>query len=141
MRNSILENVVRLFLWVTILLSVYLLIRGHNSPGGGFIGGIIASTGFIFYSLVYGSAKIKTLLRFSPIKWMGFGLLLAFISAVVPLFFSKEVLTALWLHAELPLLGKVHLGTPLLFDAGIFLTVNGVILTIVISIMEELKWN
>jgi hypothetical protein len=56
-------------------------------------------------------------------------------------FFSKEVLTALWVPGDFPIFGALHIGTPLLFDSGVFLVVSGMILTIVISIMEVLEWN
>ena len=58
MNNVILEKTTRLFLKVMAIISLYLLFRGHNSPGGGFIGGIVLATGFIFYGIVFGSNEI-----------------------------------------------------------------------------------
>jgi len=141
MRNIILEKVVQLFLKVMLIYSIYLLMRGHNNPGGGFIAGIIASTGFIFYAMIYGTEKIRTIMVFSSQQWIGFGLILIFISAIIPLMFGKEILTGLWINLENSAFGSIHLGTPLLFDTGVYLGVTGVILAITISIMEVLKWN
>lgn len=141
MRNIILEKIVRLFLQVMLVYSVYLLFRGHNNPGGGFIAGIIASTGFIFYAIIFGSERIPKMIGMSPVRWMGVGLLLVFVAAMLPVFYQKPILTGLWIPDGVPVFGPLHLGTPLLFDAGVFLVVTGVILTIVTSIMEVLKWN
>jgi multisubunit Na+/H+ antiporter MnhB subunit len=141
MRNIILEKIASLFLILMLLLSIFLLFRGHNKPGGGFIAGIIASTGFIFYGIIYGSERIRKILKINTGTIMGLGLLLILISSVLPIFFSKEPLTSLWTIIHLPFTGEFHLGTPLLFDTGIFIVVTGVVLSIVISIMEVLKWN
>lgn len=141
MRNILLEKIVKLFLKVMLIFSVYLLFRGHNNPGGGFISGIIASTGFIFYAIIFGTGSVKKMIGLSSRKWMGLGLLVVLITAILPVLFSKEVLTSLWVPGDFPILGALHIGTPLLFDTGVFLVVSGMILTIVISIMEVLEWN
>lgn len=141
MRNIILEKIARLFLRVMAVFAILLLLRGHNKPGGGFIAGIILATGFILYGMVYGSSAIERILIFNTRKWMGVGLLLVFVAAVIPVFMGLPPLTGLWYVDQLPLMGELHLGTPLLFDTGIFIGVIGVILSIVITIMEVLKWN
>jgi multisubunit Na+/H+ antiporter MnhB subunit len=141
MRNIILEKIVGLFMRVVLVYAFYLLVRGHNFPGGGFIAGIIASTGFTFYAMVFGSEKVEKMIGMSPLRWMGLGMMFIFVSAVLPLFLNKEVLTGLWIPNDFPVLGSLHIGTPLIFDTGVFLVVSGVILTIITSIMEVLKWN
>lgn len=141
LRNIILEKIVTLFMKVMMAFSLYLLIRGHNNPGGGFIAGIIASTGFIFFSIIHGTKEIQKIIKFKPQTFIGIGLLLVLFSAMLPVFFAREVQTGLWIHSNLPVLGPLHLGTPLIFDTGVYFVVIGVILTIVISIMEVLKWN
>ena len=141
MRNIILEKISRLFLRVMAVFAILLLLRGHNNPGGGFIAGIIIATGFILYGIVFGSAKIEKLLFFNTRKWMGVGLLLVFIAVLMPVFWGLTPLTGMWCNTNLPLFGELYIGTPLLFDTGIFLAVTGVILSIVITIMEVLKWN
>jgi len=141
MRNLLLERVGALFLWVMLIFSVYLLLRGHNHPGGGFIGGIIASTGFTFYAIVFGTSKVKRMIGLKPHHFLGWGLSLALLAAILPLFIQGDLLTGLWLPETFPVLGPLHLGTPLLFDTGVFFVVFGTVLTIVISVMEVLKWN
>lgn len=141
LRNIILEKIVSLFMRVMVIFSVYLLLRGHNNPGGGFIGGIIASTGFIFYAIIFGTDTLQKIIKIKPQTFIGIGLFLVLIAALLPVFFSTEMLTGLWIKAKVPVLGTLHAGTPLLFDTGVYAVVIGVILTIVISIMEILKWN
>jgi len=141
LRNIILEKIVSLFMKVMLIFSVYLLLRGHNNPGGGFIGGIIASTGFIFYTIIFGTNSLQKIIKIKPQTFIGIGLFLVLIAAMLPTFFSTEILTGLWIEARIPVLGTLHAGTPLIFDTGVYGVVIGVILTIIISIMEVLKWN
>lgn len=141
MRNIVLEKISKLYLFVMLIFSVFILLRGHNNPGGGFIGGIITATGFIFYGIINGSDKVKRLLRISTIEIMGTGLLLGLVALLVPVITGAKPFTGLWTDFELFGTFHLHLGTPLLFDTGIYLVVTGVFLSIIISVMEVLKWN
>src|SRR6056297_2230295 len=124
-----------------VFYSLYLFLPGHNKPGGGIISGIISSTGFIFFAIIHGTKALQNIIKFQPQLFIATGLSFVFIAAFLPVITSKEILTGLWIHTKIPVWGELHLGTPLIFDTGIFLVVIGVILTIVISIMEVLKWN
>lgn len=140
MKNLILEKISKLYLIVMVVFSVFVLMRGHNNPGGGFIGGIITSTGFIFYGIINGSEKVKKLLKISTIELMGAGLFMGLIALVIPLFTGREPFTGMWM--ELSIFSSViYIGTPLLFDTGIYFVVTGVFLSIIISIMDVVKWN
>jgi multicomponent Na+:H+ antiporter subunit B len=140
MRNIVLIKISRLYLVAMIIFSIFVLLRGHNHPGGGFIGGIITSTGFIFYGIINGSDKVKGLLRISTIELMGAGLLAGLIALLIPVFAGSEPFTGVW--TEFSIFSRVvHLGTPLLFDTGIYLVVTGVFLSIIISVMDVVKWN
>jgi len=141
LRNIILEKIVDLFMKVMLIFSIYLLLRGHNNPGGGFIAGIIASTGFIFYAIIFGTESLQSIIKIKPQTFIAIGLSFVLIAAILPTFSSTEILTGLWIKAKIPILGTLHIGTPLLFDIGVYGVVIGVILTIIISIMEVLKWN
>ncbi|MGQ1891142.1 MnhB domain-containing protein [Thermophagus sp. OGC60D27] len=136
MRNLILEKIVNLFLYLLNGFAVFLLLRGHNNPGGGFIAGIIAASGFLLYGIVFGSEAVLKKLGTNPRYVIGAGLLLAFVSAILPIFFQKPPMTALWIS-----IGSYHLGTPLLFDTGVFVLVTGMIVSIITNIMDVLKWN
>src|SRR5690554_6352749 len=141
MNNIILEKIALLFLRGIALMSVFLLLRGHNSPGGGFIGAIVLAIGFIFYGIIFGSDRIERILYFNTRIWMGIGLGFVLLAAVWPVFQGHTPLTGLWYTGNRPLLGKIHLGTPLIFDTGIFIGVTGLILSVILTIMQGVKRN
>lgn len=136
MRNLVLERIVSLFLYIMVGFAIFLLIRGHNRPGGGFIAGIIAAAGFLLYGIVFGSEAILKKLHTDPRYILGTGLLLAFLAAIIPIFTGNAPLTGLWFT-----IGSIHIGTPLLFDTGVFVLVTGMIVSIITNIMDVLKWN
>lgn len=137
MRSLILCTAVRFLLPLILLFSVFLLLRGHNEPGGGFIGGLVASTAFALYALAYDVAQARKTLRASPHSLVAAGLITALLSGLLPLAVGWPFLTGLWIKREIPVLGKA--GTPLLFDAGVYLVVLGVMLMIIFSLAEEPK--
>lgn len=111
---------------ILIALSLVALYRGHNLPGGGFIGGLIAASAILLYSLSHGWVETKKLFRISPMTLMIIGLALAMISGLPSLFRENPFMTSIWAPTwYLPVLGKLKLGTPLLFDVGVYLAVIG----------------
>jgi multicomponent Na+:H+ antiporter subunit A len=136
--------IVQVVTWVRRVLVVFaaiLLLRGHNAPGGGFIGGIIAASGYVFYAIILGSGTTRKVLRMAPFTFIGIGLSFAIVAALLPMANSLAPLTSLWAHFRLPLIGELHIGTPLLFDTGVFLVVFGMINAIVLTIMDVMKWK
>ncbi len=122
-KNSILPSAARLVVPVQSVFAVYLLLRGHNLPGGGFIGGLVLASALVLRVMVDPARAPK----WDPIALTGAGLLLALGSAVMPLFIGLPFFTGLWGgELWLPTIGKLKLGTPLLFDTGVFLVVTGV---------------
>ena len=116
----------RLLLPVFLVVAAIALYRGHNSPGGGFIAGLIAAAGFVLVSLADGVPAARRLLRVSPIGLMVSGLTLALVGSLAGVLGGGGFFEGLWLPAfSLPVLGTVHLGTPLVFDLGVFLVVIG----------------
>ncbi|MGF1485088.1 MAG: MnhB domain-containing protein [Opitutales bacterium] len=108
------------------VLSLFVLYRGHNLPGGGFIGGLLAAVAIILRMSSEGPEWITQRAWFQPIGLMAAGLLLASLSAAFPVFIGAPVFEGQWLPSfSLPLLGTVHLGTPLIFDVGVYLVVVG----------------
>lgn len=129
MKGFVLSQVGRLLFPWLILLSLILLYRGHNLPGGGFIGGLLGATGYILLGLGDGMEQAKQRLRFSPVTLLGTGLAIAMLSGLPQLFVGDALMTGAWLpDFYLPVLGKVHLGTPLVFDIGVYLAVVGFVL-------------
>lgn len=135
MRSLILSIATRYLLPLLLLFSVFILIRGHNEPGGGFIGGLIAAAALILYSLAYTPAHARQLLRISPRILLGIGLTTALMSGLISLVAGRPFMTGLWLEQSVPILGKM--GTPVIFDVGVYLTVIGVALLILLSMAEE----
>jgi multicomponent Na+:H+ antiporter subunit B len=118
-------------------LSVILFFRGHNHPGGGFIGGLTISVAFILYCLAYGVQTALARLRVDPRLWMAAGLLLALTAGLAGSVSGKPFLSGLWVKVHLPLLGEQHLGTPMIFDLGVYLLVIGAVATIIANLAEE----
>lgn len=136
LRNSILPAAARLVIPVQYVFSVYLLLRGHNLPGGGFIGGLVLASALVLRAMVGPSREPK----FDLIVLSGIGLLVAAISAMMPWFGGGTFFTGLWGgEIWLPTLGKLKLGTPLLFDIGVFLVVTGVAAKLLLVLMAQTR--
>jgi multisubunit Na+/H+ antiporter MnhB subunit len=119
-----------------LVLSLLVFYRGHNEPGGGFIGGLLAGMAFILYAGAFGVDKAKELKLAKPLFFIGLGIGLALLSAL-PGFFSNGVfMSAVWLSWSLGSL-QIKLGTPLLFDLGVYFTVAGMLVKVLFSMMEE----
>lgn len=128
MKTVILHTTVKLMMPLFFLFSVFLLFRGHNLPGGGFIGGLLAAIALFLHSMVFGVNVTLKSYRLNPRKLMAGGLLLALIAVLVSMFMGLPLFTGVWSGITLPLIGK--LGTPMLFDVGVYLVVIGVVLNI-----------
>ena len=137
MSSLILRASARLVLTLLLLFAVFLLLRGHNEPGGGFVGGLVAAAAFALYIIADGPTAARLALYFDPRTVIAGGLLVAAGSGAVSLLAGQPFLTAQWGTLRLPGLPPVALGTPLLFDTGVFLVVLGVTQTIILSLAEE----
>lgn len=136
MQSLILTTATRYLLPLMLLFSVFILLRGHDEPGGGFIAGLVASTAFALYGFAYGMNEARRVLRVEPLMLIGSGLLLVILSGLAaPVLLGEPFMTAIWGTRELPAIGK--LGTPLIFDIGIYLAVIGVMLLIILTLAEE----
>lgn len=133
--SVILRATTRLLFPLTLVFSVFLLVRGHNEPGGGFVGGLTAASAFALVMASDGLEMARRLLRFDPLAFVGAGLSVALLSGAPPLFDGGAFLTGHWLEAKIPVIG--HIGTPFLFDVGVYLTVLGVVVAIIFELAEE----
>jgi multicomponent Na+:H+ antiporter subunit B len=133
--SIILATVSRLLTGLLLVFSVFLLLRGHNLPGGGFAGGLVAASAFVLHALATDFASARRLLGFDPRTIMGLGLAVAIASGLLAFFKNKPFLTGLWDQTPVPLLGK--LGTPLLFDTGVYLLVLGMTCLVVFTLGED----
>lgn len=139
MINSvILTAATRLLVSLLLLFSVYMLLRGHNLPGGGFIGGLIGSTGFVLYAIAQGADATRTALRYEPQNIAMIGLGIALFAGVMALFGGDAFFTGQWLFVGETEDDKgLPLSSVLVFDIGVYLVVFGSILTLVLALEEE----
>jgi multicomponent Na+:H+ antiporter subunit B len=125
-RALIAETFMRLLYPLLLLASVWVLLRGHNAPGGGFIGGLLAVAASAAYALVFGAAPALHRLPLQPISLAGCGVLLAMLSGMPALLQGSPFLTHIW--ANIPLgVTQLPISTVILFDLGVYLCVWGAI--------------
>lgn len=134
MISLILSTATRYMLPLLALFSIFLLLRGHNEPGGGFVGGLVAAAAFALYAFAYNVDEARRALRVNPRLLIGLGLLIAVSSGLASWFSGKPFMTGLWYSQSIPVFGKV--GTPILFDIGVYLVVLGITLTIIFALAE-----
>ncbi len=120
-----------------LVLSLVVLYRGHNEPGGGFIAGLMAGMAYVIYAGAFGVNQAKQLLLAKPLFFMGLGITLAIFSGTIGLMNGADnFLTGVWTSISF---GNydLKLGTPLLFDLGVYFTVAGMLVKVIFSVMEE----
>ena len=136
MRSIILATSARPILWTSIAISLWILLRGHNEPGGGFIGGLIAAIGLIVLALAAGPAAARRTMRLPPVVVAGLGLLAALASALPGLLVGEPLLTHLWMKLDVGFV-VLPLGTTLVFDVGVYLVVVGMATGVTLPFLEE----
>ena len=135
MSSSLLRIATRFLMPLLLLFAFFLLLRGHNEPGGGFVGGLVVAAAFVLYVIAYGLSAGRRALRVEPSTLLGLGLLVAVGSGAPAVFLGRPFMTAIWTTVGSGSSG-IAIGTPLLFDVGVFLAVIGVVLTIVFNLAE-----
>jgi multicomponent Na+:H+ antiporter subunit B len=121
-----------------LLFALFLLLRGHNEPGGGFVAGLVVSAAFVLFSMDSGIGSCRRALLVSPWRLLGIGLLIALASGLPSLALGRPFMTSLWVSIGVPP-ATVDVGTPLLFDLGVCLAVIGVVLTIAFTLIDVLQ--
>ena len=133
MNTLILREATRLLVALILVFSVFLLLRGHDQSGGGFVGGLVASIAFSLHAFVSGPAAVRRMLRADPGGIAAAGLATAIASGLVgPIAAGAPFLTGWWWTV-----GGVKVGTPIVFDVGVYLVVVGVVLTFVLGSKEQ----
>jgi len=121
-----------------VAISFYFFFAGHNAPGGGFAGGLVAALALILRYLAGGRAELDETLPIDAGRTMGTGLFLSAVAVVAPMFFGHPPLTSGYTSPEIPLIGAVSLPSALVFDAGVYLIVIGLTLYILSSLGAKL---
>ena len=135
MNSLILRTATPFLVGLTVLFSIFVLLRGHNVPGG-FIGGLVGASAFAIYTINEGVAATRRAMKFHPLAIAGFGLFIAGASGVASLLYSDAFATGQWWFPDFAPDLK-YLSTVVLFDIGVYLVVVGAIVAIIIGLEES----
>jgi len=135
MNSIILRTTGRFLVVLLAVLSVIVLLRGHNEPGGGFIGGLMMAAGIGLHALCFGVRGTRGLIRVKPIALIAWGSAALVGSGVIALLIGDAFLTGWWSAIPLPLAGKFS--TILIFDIGVYMVVIGASLGMLLAVEED----
>lgn len=128
MNSLILRTATRVLMPLMLLFALFMLARGHNAPGGGFVAGLVVAAAFALQAFAFGVPAARRGLMIDPERLLGIGLLVALFTGLSAVASGRPFLTSLWWG---------WLGSPMLFDIGVFLVVVGVVLTMTFTLAED----
>lgn len=137
MRSVLLQTTTRLAYPGIVTFSLFMFFRGHNHPGGGFVGGLIASAGILLVYIAFGMREGDRIYGFNYRIVASVGLLCAAAAGLLPMFAGRPFLTSMFGSIDVPVVGTLQLSTVLLFDFGVFLVVLGTVVGIVKVLVLE----
>src|SRR5690625_3996831 len=135
--DIILRSTTSLISFILLGFAIYLLFAGHNSPGGGFVGGLTTSAAFLLMYISFGQSTIDKILSINFINLVPIGLMIALLTGLGSLICEKAFLTQTFGHVSLRLFGEFELAAARLVDLGVFLTVLGRTMTIILTISSD----
>ena len=127
----------RLVLPLACMVSVYLFMRGHNEPGGGFVAGLVMSVALLLQYIVSGTVWVEEHMPLRPRRWIGVGLLTALATGVGSWFLGYPFMTTHTAHLTLPLIGEIYIASALFFDIGVFTLVVGSTLLVLTALAHQ----
>ncbi|PXA99343.1 Na(+)/H(+) antiporter subunit B [Nostoc sp. 3335mG] len=136
MNTIIFRTAAPLIVAVMLVFSVYICLRGHNEPGGGFIGGLIAASAIAVFGMASGPHAVRKALHFDPLAIAGCGVLLAGASGVLSLFIDAPFMTSIWLYLDVGN-SVVPLSTPMFFDIGVYFVVFGTLSAVALALEDD----
>lgn len=137
--NTLIFRTIAPFLSALMLVfSVFVLLRGHNEPGGGFIGGLIAASAFAIQGVAQGVAAVRRALKADPLTIAAIGLLLSALAGLMPFLGYRPFMTGLWWEVNAGL-GTVAVSSVMLFDIGVYLVVAGTVTALALALEEREK--
>lgn len=138
MNSLILNAATRMLVALMLMFSVYMLLRGHNEPGGGFIGGLIAAIGLALYAIAHGTEAARRALRIDPRNIAMVGVGIAILAGLAASLAGDAPFSGQWWFVGADQEGKgLPLSTVLVFDVGVYLAVIGAVMTLVLTLEEE----
>ncbi|HTO30869.1 MAG TPA: Na(+)/H(+) antiporter subunit B [Pararhizobium sp.] len=136
MKSLILRTATPVIVAVMVMFSIFVLLRGHNEPGGGFIGGLIAVAALSIHGIAFGVETVRRAIVFHPLAIAGAGLLLSTLSGLLSMLFHVPFMSGLWVTPVI--LGQeVPLSSVMSFDIGVYLVVVGAVTSIALSLEER----
>lgn len=132
MNSLILSTVAKMVIALMVLFSLYLLMRGHNQPGGGFVGGLVAACALLLHAIANGVPATRRMLRIDPRAIAMIGIAVAIVAGLIAALVGAPFLTGVWAFPA-----GIPLGTPLLFDVGVYLVVVGAVSALVFALEED----
>jgi multicomponent Na+:H+ antiporter subunit B len=136
MNSLILRTATKFLLALMLLFSIFILFRGHDEPGGGFIGGLITGSAFALYVMAHGPIATRKLIRIDLRYLFSIGLFVSVASGLVGLLSGKPFLTGTWLKLTIDK-NIFKLGTPVFFDIGVYIVIVAAILMIIFALEEK----
>jgi multicomponent Na+:H+ antiporter subunit B len=135
MNTIIFRTIVPFLTALMLLFSVFVLLRGHNEPGGGFIGGLIAASALAIFGIARGVETVRRAIFFHPLSIAGAGLLMSCVAGLLSVLFAVPFMTGLWIYPDI--FGvEVPLSSVMLFDTGVYFVVIGAITSIALALEE-----
>lgn len=135
--DLILRTTSSLIIFIMLGFAIYLLLAGHNSPGGGFVGGLTTSAAFVLMYMAYGEKVVKKIIPINFRFFIPLGLLIATLTGLGALLFNVPFLTHTFGVFHITFIGEIELATAMLFDLGVYFTVFGSMMTIILTIAED----
>ena len=119
-----------------LLFSVFVLLRGHNEPGGGFIGGLIAASALAIFGIIKGTGAVRRAIVFHPLSIAGAGLLMSSLAGLISILFAVPFMAGLWIYPKIAGV-EVPLSSVMLFDIGVYLVVSGTVAAVVLALEDS----
>jgi multicomponent Na+:H+ antiporter subunit B len=141
MNSVILQIASKYVRWLMVIFSIIILLRGHNYPGGGFIGGLLAGLSIAYKGFAFTPELAKEQIKIKPDSFIGVGLLFIVGSFLPSFFMNTGFMNGIWVTIPLPFTEGIKLGSPFIFDIGVFFTVIGVTLLFLFSLTREKIWK
>ena len=135
--DVMLQTATKVVTFIILMFAVHIFFAGHYTPGGGFVGGLLTTSAIVLLMLAFDIETVKKILPINYVTMTAVGLLLALATASASIIFDVPFFTHAYDYFDLPLFGKTSLHSAMLFDAGVYLVVVGVTMTIIQTIGED----
>ncbi len=139
MNSLFLKSVTLLVAPAQVAVAVVFFLRGHNEPGGGFIGGLLAASALALVGVAFGTQTMKKRMLLPPASWIGIGMLISLLAGLLPTLLGHPFFKGLWPSwgIQTVIAGKIKFGVPFFFDLGVFCVVLGIATAFVLYLEEE----